>query len=79
MVWVYYDKKGWTHFQGHRNASYNDVWRTKKWFEENVLMLEGWRQSSMPKEATLNLTNKIPQQPRFLLVGSAYCVFDFSF
>ena len=28
----------------------------------------------MPKEATLNLTNKIPQQPRFLLVGSAYCV-----
>ena len=27
----------------------------------------------MPKEATLNLTNKIPQQPRFLLIGSAYC------
>ena len=25
------------------------------------------------KEAILNLTNKIPQQPRFLLVCSAYC------
>ena len=29
----------------------------------------------MPKEATLKLTNKI--QPRFLLVCSAYCVFEF--
>ena len=47
--------------------------------KEGNVFIEGWRQSSIPKEATLNLTNKIPQQPRFLLVGSAYCVFDFSF